>query len=312
MAYEKVSKPQVIPDWLSPDLGTPDYYHRCSGEEVGIPRNWAGIAEPIHGDAYLGIYLWRITGYRENLVVALNRPLMKDSTYWVGCFIKHAIKSEFSYQTIDLGLTDQMPMIDPHTMVMLEATGITMTITPQTNRGWSLVKMEYKAIGGERFFAIGNFLKKGRVDTISSAYIHLMEKEPQLMKASYYYLDSAFVVPKFPVTPTTMVFGDMNFAFDHWELNTNATWRLDSLCEGIEAMNFFLEVEGHTDNTGTHEYNMSLSERRARSIAQHIIECGWPRERLKVMAYGDTQPLVDNSSEENRSQNRRVVIRLVQ
>jgi adhesin transport system outer membrane protein len=71
---------------------------------------------------------------------------------------------------------------------------------------------------------------------------------------------------------------------------------------GVQAV-----VEGHTDNTGTADYNMWLSERRANSVKTMLVEKhGVPESQLKAVGYGQTQPRADNATREGREQNRRV------
>ncbi|HXU94393.1 MAG TPA: OmpA family protein [Gallionella sp.] len=66
-------------------------------------------------------------------------------------------------------------------------------------------------------------------------------------------------------------------------------------------------IEGHTDEVGTDEYNMQLSQRRANSVVDYLVEhTGIDRSRLKAIGYGKTRPVADNSTEEGKRQNRRI------
>jgi outer membrane protein OmpA-like peptidoglycan-associated protein len=65
-------------------------------------------------------------------------------------------------------------------------------------------------------------------------------------------------------------------------------------------------IEGHTDNVGTAAYNLSLSQRRAEAVGDYLKAAGIPSARLTIKWYGETQPKVDNTSDANRAQNRRV------
>jgi outer membrane protein OmpA-like peptidoglycan-associated protein len=73
----------------------------------------------------------------------------------------------------------------------------------------------------------------------------------------------------------------------------------------------FVDVLGHTDSTGSDEYNQSLSERRASAVANYISGRGVQSARLATRGYGESQPKASNTTEEGRSENRRVEIRLV-
>ena len=69
-----------------------------------------------------------------------------------------------------------------------------------------------------------------------------------------------------------------------------------------------LQVEGHTDSTGTYELNLSLSEDRARSVLNFMAQHGVQRERMRATGYGFNRPVSDNSTAVGRRQNRRVEI----
>ena len=68
-------------------------------------------------------------------------------------------------------------------------------------------------------------------------------------------------------------------------------------------------IEGHSDSSGSDAYNQSLSERRAKSVADHLIDRGINANRLQWKGYGESQPIADNTTAEGRAQNRRVVLR---
>lgn len=72
----------------------------------------------------------------------------------------------------------------------------------------------------------------------------------------------------------------------------------------------YVDVVGHTDSTGSTDYNQSLSERRARSVADYISARGVIRPRINIGGYGETQPIADNGTNAGRQQNRRVEIYL--
>ena len=65
-------------------------------------------------------------------------------------------------------------------------------------------------------------------------------------------------------------------------------------------------IEGHTDDVGTNEYNMSLSQRRADAVGDYLRAAGVAGSRLIVKWYGESQQKVENSTDANRALNRRV------
>lgn len=69
--------------------------------------------------------------------------------------------------------------------------------------------------------------------------------------------------------------------------------------------NMKMEIHGHTDDVGTDEFNLLLSEERAKSVYQYLIDRGIDPSRLSFKGFGETQPVAPNETEEGRRQNRR-------
>lgn len=70
-------------------------------------------------------------------------------------------------------------------------------------------------------------------------------------------------------------------------------------------------VEGHTDSVGPDAYNQKLSERRAHSVTDYLVESGVPRSSfVSVVGAGETQPVADNATAEGRAMNRRTEIKI--
>ncbi|MEE9120693.1 MAG: OmpA family protein [Syntrophobacteria bacterium] len=70
-----------------------------------------------------------------------------------------------------------------------------------------------------------------------------------------------------------------------------------------------VEVQGHTDNTGSAKYNQWLSEKRAQKVKDYLVSKGIDPSRLEAKGYGLTQPVASNATEEGRAQNRRVELK---
>ena len=65
-------------------------------------------------------------------------------------------------------------------------------------------------------------------------------------------------------------------------------------------------VEGHTDSTGAHAFNMDLSNRRAKAVVDYLVGKGVSPSRLSAQGYGPDRPIADNATKLGRSKNRRV------
>jgi outer membrane protein OmpA-like peptidoglycan-associated protein len=74
--------------------------------------------------------------------------------------------------------------------------------------------------------------------------------------------------------------------------------------------NIKIKIEAHSDNRGTFERNMYWSQQRAKAVADYFITKGIAAGRIQFKGYGDTRPVADNGTEEGRSKNRRVEIKL--
>ncbi len=72
-----------------------------------------------------------------------------------------------------------------------------------------------------------------------------------------------------------------------------------------------IKISGHTDNIGSHEYNLNLSESRAKSVVEHLVEKGINKSRLEYKGYAFDQPIATNETEEGRAKNRRVEFEVI-
>ncbi|MGO2341350.1 OmpA family protein [Vibrio litoralis] len=111
----------------------------------------------------------------------------------------------------------------------------------------------------------------------------------------------------------TLNFGENNstvlFAFDSAKLNPNMSSLLAPMEKRLkENPNATVTIESHTDNVGSDDYNHQLSQRRGNALKEYFVEQGISADRITVKAYGEAQPLVPNTSAENRATNRRVVL----
>jgi OOP family OmpA-OmpF porin len=103
----------------------------------------------------------------------------------------------------------------------------------------------------------------------------------------------------------------INFAFDEADIKPEFKPDLDQAAAFIKrnAEVPYILIAGHTDHTGTVEYNQELSEKRAQNVRQYLIDnYGIDPDRLGARGYGKSQPIASNQTEEGRYENRRVEI----
>jgi outer membrane protein OmpA-like peptidoglycan-associated protein len=115
------------------------------------------------------------------------------------------------------------------------------------------------------------------------------------------------------VKEEVIVIRDVLFEFDSARLTTADKLRLDKIATRLkaEAPSARLSVTGHTDSRGSDAYNQKLSERRAHSVTDYLVESGIARSSfVSVQGAGETQPVADNNTADGRAMNRRVEIRI--
>jgi outer membrane protein OmpA-like peptidoglycan-associated protein len=101
----------------------------------------------------------------------------------------------------------------------------------------------------------------------------------------------------------------VNFAFNSADLTAESTQNLEKIAKVfVEFPETELMIEGHTDSTGSEEYNMKLSERRAQSVFNFLKTQGVSSARMSVAAFGETAPRYDNETKDGQAKNRRVEI----
>ena len=108
-----------------------------------------------------------------------------------------------------------------------------------------------------------------------------------------------------PLERSTPVF----FEFDGYNLQARYHSNLDNIVSTLKAIpSMNIQIQGHTDNIGTPEYNMSLSEKRAREVKRYIVNKNIDDTRIATIGYGATKNKTTNATPDGRAQNRRVEI----
>jgi outer membrane protein OmpA-like peptidoglycan-associated protein len=115
------------------------------------------------------------------------------------------------------------------------------------------------------------------------------------------------------VKEETIVIRDVHFQFDKATLTSADKTVLDKIATRLkgEAPNAQLTVTGHTDSVGSDAYNQKLSDKRAHSVVEYLIQEGVPRSSfVSVQGAGESQPVADNKTADGRAMNRRTEIKI--
>jgi OOP family OmpA-OmpF porin len=110
-----------------------------------------------------------------------------------------------------------------------------------------------------------------------------------------------------------IVLRGVNFDFDQAAIRPDAAVILDEVVSILSGRtDVEVQVQGHTDATGPDAYNQGLSERRAASVREYLVEHGIAASRLTSAGFGESQPIATNDTREGRALNRRVELQVLE
>ena len=113
-------------------------------------------------------------------------------------------------------------------------------------------------------------------------------------------------------TGSKMTLKNIFFDFNSASLKQESHVELDKLVAIMKANpSIRVEIGGHTDNVGTAAYNMKLSGDRAKSTVEYLVSKGVDVKRIESKGYGMTTPIASNDTEEGRSKNRRIEVKII-
>lgn len=104
--------------------------------------------------------------------------------------------------------------------------------------------------------------------------------------------------------------GQALFEFNSIVINPDSKESLQNVVNRLKKNKMYkIQVEGHTDDKGSEQYNQRLSERRALSVKRFLLKRGIASAKIKSQGFGELNPVDDNTTEEGRAKNRRVEIK---
>lgn len=109
-----------------------------------------------------------------------------------------------------------------------------------------------------------------------------------------------------------MLLSNVFYEIDSWALKNESVEELNNLVDLLTYnKGLIVELGGYTDSTGTDDHNQVLSEKRALSVVNYLIEKGIVSDRLKYKGYGNSSPVANNVSDEGRRLNRRTEVKVI-
>jgi len=313
-------------DWNSPTLGTPDYFNKCAVGDMDVPRNWAGVSFAHSGFGYAGIYAWNSTGhnYREYVQSKLKAPLKAGAFYHLQFYYRLSSYSVYAIDRIGLALLDSEVKVTHDSLLQVSPILTKINEIETLTNEWYQASARYQAKGGEQFLVIGNFSSNSATENKKIEYRE--GKSLMLGNSAYYYVDDVSISPEeVPVIDSlnvtsvsaikpneAYVLNHINFEFNSIELLPSSFAQLDFLVSVLKRNpQWRVQLNGHTDDQGSDEYNLTLSANRAKSVGEYIGQHGVSGERIQTRGFGKQKPLLNGNDEQTRAINRRVEVKFL-
>lgn len=178
---------------------------------------------------------------------------------------------------------------------------------------FELINLDNSTVAVESFSdpATGEFLV---TLPAGKEYALNVSKDGYLFYSENFALDESTILEpvkeNIPLEPLEIgkkiVLKNIFFETDKYALKDKSKVELNKLIEFLnENPGLKIKVMGHTDNVGSDTYNQTLSQNRARSVVEYLIENGISSVRIQSEGYGAKQPIADNATAEGRAKNRR-------
>jgi outer membrane protein OmpA-like peptidoglycan-associated protein len=138
-----------------------------------------------------------------------------------------------------------------------------------------------------------------------------MDRQEQELRQAFANAQAASVQREQNILSVTLK-SDVLFDTNSYMLKPGAYSEIDRLAKVL--VNYpqtRVRVEGHTDSTGSLQYNQMLSERRAMAVRDALVQRGVDPRRIEVVGYGPSQPIATNATEAGRQMNRRVTVVII-
>ncbi len=341
----------IVDAWYQPTAGSADYYNVCGSRDCQIPKNKLGIQETHSGQGYCGIYCSKTDYreyLQTQLKEPLRAGKMYRVAYYVSLseYSSGSVATLGALLTPER-VGDTVRSVLMRKEVVNLAPGISQTVAsyyePQMvndydrvltdTKGWTLVSGIFTAEGGERFLTIGNFYPASQSNVVD------LDSLTYLLPGAYYYIDDVSLecldcneesnkdsvatetaVATEPYTlpidtlqvGSTFVLENIFFDYDKATLLQQSFFELQRLMTLLQQYpKMRIEVRGHTDGHGSVDYNMRLSENRAKAVVDYLVSKGIDAKRLQYKGFGKSQPIESNATEEGRAKNRRVELKIL-
>jgi OmpA-OmpF porin, OOP family len=332
-----------IPFWTTPGIYTPDYLSNLRTIDVLSYHYLFDFTLP-DKFSYAGFALYkRSESYSEYIQGKLIKPLISGQKYCLKVSVAQPSYSGFSVNRIAFYLSPGPVKIDESNESSIKPQIILPTSTVDNKQFITLCDF-FVAEGGEQFISIGRFTSAGKLDIVQRE--NILQSNFGIENSAYYILNRVELneiqdtmecyckddiiqidTNKTITTPeillidndlarlkegNSVILKNVNFEFDRYNLLQSSESILKTLLTFLnDNPEVRLLISGHTDDTGSEEYNLELSVNRAKSVYYWLINNGIDQSRLQFSGFGKSLPLYKETGEKFRALNRRVEVRII-
>ncbi|MBI4646672.1 MAG: OmpA family protein [Bacteroidia bacterium] len=293
--------------WYNAGTGKATYYTKYTDNQyASSPINSNGYQMPHDGSAYAGIN----TQSQEYIMISLKDTLQKDSLYCVELYVSKAENSSAGIAELGAIFSAEKKIIRANEPAIPHITFTSRSGFNDTE-SWMRTCTTFTAEGYELYIILGSFKEKPiahyYIDDISiravkSAIDCNCIEEITFDQLSYYDFKVGMNIRMAFVT----------FEQSKSVLTASSYIELDNFAAMMqEHKTMIAELASHTFNSGNIESDKQLTSARAKAIWDYLVKKGIAANRIKYKGYGSTEPIADNSTEEGKSKNDRVEIRII-
>ena len=307
--------------WSSPTGASPDAF----GPEIRVPAHWAdkgfGQQKPHSGESMIGLTLYGCDNgkphCREYVQIQLAEPLVLGQKYYFEFWTSRLPRS-LEINNLGVYFTKESISIKTDVLLSHQPKIYAQKIVEAPNKNWTRVAGFFTATTEDDYLLIGNFFEDKNTKVIGI-------DRPDALPYAYYYIDDVLLRKEEPYLNVPIKEDDIRkvplavgskfqlkniyFDTDKFELLPQSFLEMKNLLNIMhEHPKMFIEVIGHTDSIGRHNYNLYLSRKRAKAVVRYLNANGISKARTRYKGIGDAEPLDSNDTDEGRQRNRRVEV----
>jgi len=292
-------------------IGSVDFYRNRSLLTSGIRTD----DEPEYplsasGNNYFGIRSF--DAGTEIAVARFSQPMVQDQWYRISCFARtSAVDCSTAMEGISVYPSDSIlktkfwygaqPLI-PFIILQPVKKGAAVS-----TEAWNEMFTYYKSKGGETFLWVGHFSKDSTTNALTT---EAFQKTKDVLSCkSHIYYDSFAVERCLPPNQNRLTIHNITFDSGSHTVAEVADINMVYVVRYLRDYPLVnLSVEGHTDNEGSTQFNLELSQKRAAAVKNWLVEKGVEPARISTTGYGKSKPLGPQDTNAQKALNRRVEI----